>query len=149
MENEIGDIYYIVDWSETDCKKLLLEPIRRRCNLHSLDCRTCISRSAVSSDNLHRNCTFRIIVRPCGNIRKIELARNSIMFKICIQVACDSDMRGGIHTVCRKTDLYDGVSCETEIIFCRCSHNSFLFKNHDTVMRLSDSKFILSADHTE
>ena len=58
-------------------------------------------------------------------------------------------MRGSVNTVGGKTDLNHCICCKTEIILCRCTYNSIRIKYHDTVVRLSYSKLILGADHTE
>ena len=149
VENEVCDVYDVVDRPEADSQKLLLEPLRRCGNLDSLDCSSGISWSSVSSKNLYRDCPLSVIVCPRRNIRKIKLAWHTVMLEICIKVSCHTDMGSCIHAVCSKTDLDKSVSCKTKVILRWSSHNCLRIKHHDTIMRLSYTEFILRADHTE
>ena len=71
------------------------------------------------------------------------------MLEICIKVTGYTNVRCSIHTVGCKTDFNDRLCLETEIFLCRSSHNCLRVKDHDTVMRLTYTEFILCADHTK
>ena len=82
------------------------------------------------------------------NIRDIEAAWDIVMLQISVQVACHADMRSRIHPVRGKTYLDDGICRQTKIILSRGSYCCLRIQNHDSIMRLSYSEFILSTDHS-
>ena len=148
VKNKVCDVHNVVDRTETDSKELLLKPLWRSRNLYSLDCSTCISRSSIHSSNLYRD-SLAFAFCKSRNIRDIKLAWDIVVLKISVEVTCNTDMRSCVHTVCSKTDLYDRVCRETEIILCRSTHDCLWLEDHDSVMRLSDAELVLRADHTE
>ena len=148
VKYEVGDINDIVYRSESDSKEFLLQPLRRCCNLYTLDGGTCISWSSVCSKNFYGNClTFSL--DKCRNVRNIELAWDIVMSEICVEVASYTDVRCRIHTVCCKADFNKCICSKSKIILGRSSYDGIRIENHDTVMRLTDTKLILCADHSE
>ena len=148
VKNKVCDVHNVVDRTETDSKELLLKPLWRSRNLYSLDCSTCISRSSIHSGNLYRD-SLAFTFCKSRNIRDIKLAWDIVVLEISVEVTCNTDMRSCVHTVCSKTDLYDRVCRETEIILCRSTHDCLWLEDHDSIMRLAYAELVLRADHTE
>ena len=143
----VGDIYDIIDRTQTDDAQTLLQPFRTLLHGDTLDGDAGIARTSLAVFYDHRDVKV-VILHGKGIYRRLmQLCRFLVLHQVGIQIASHTVVRAGIGTVGRDVHLYHIVALDVIVVFGQSAHHSGVWQHDDARVVGTDADLVFCADH--
>ncbi len=144
----VGDVYDIIDWTQTYNTELILQPIWRFLYFTVSYRHTSIALTCVSILNSHINWEIVIVHREGVIRRAMEVRLLTVGTQPCIQISCHTIVRECVRTIGSDINFYQPIALQVIILSCRLTYRCILWQYYDTFVRCADTNLVLSTNHS-
>ena len=148
-QHEIGDVHQVVLGIDARGAKAVLHPLGRRTDLAARDRNADVAGSGLGIFDADRHLQIVIVGSEGRNVGQFHLGVFAAALQVSGQIARHADVRRGVHTVGRESDLDQIVVLDMQVFPGRHAHGSVCRKFHDAVVRSPDAQFVLGAEHAQ
>jgi len=147
-QNEIRNIHYIVDGSQTNGFQAIFQPFRRFFNLNAGHGKSRISRAIRRIFNDHFNRKFGVI-----HLKSIQIRIGQTFVTQCFgvnrrnHISCYANVRCRITAIGRQSDFKHHIAFDFEICCSRSPYRSRRFEHHNSIVAMTQAQFIFGTNH--
>ena len=148
-QHEIGDVDQIVLGIDARGAQAVLHPLGRRTDLAARDRNAGIAGRGLGILDADRHLQVVIVGSEGRNIGQFHFGIFAAALQVSGQIARHADVRSGVHTVGRESDLDQVVVLDMQVFPGLHAHGGVGRKLHDAVVRRPDAQLFLGAEHSE